>query len=93
MRTASSGSARARTRSRWGVTGAAVFQSTLAIAIGIAFTPWELDRYSIVAGCLARAGGLVAVVAMRFRRRFSWQATVAWAALYAAFVLYVGVTV
>jgi hypothetical protein len=42
-----------------------------------------------VAGCLALAGGLVAVVTLHFRRRFSWQAIVAWAALYAAFVGYV----
>ena len=35
------------------ITGAMVFQSTLPIAIGLAFTSWELDRYSIVAGCLA----------------------------------------
>jgi cation:H+ antiporter len=71
------------------ITGAMVFQSTLPVAIGLAFTPWELDRYSLVAGCLALAGGLVAVVTLHFRRRFSWQAIVAWAALYAAFVGYV----
>jgi cation:H+ antiporter len=69
-----------------------VFQSTLPVAIGLAFTPWELDRYSIVAGCLALAGGLVAVVTLQLRRRFSWQAIVAWATLYAAFVVYVAVT-
>ena len=74
------------------ITGAMVFQSTHPVPIGLAFTPWELDRYSIVAGCLALAGGLVAVVALHFRRRFSWQAIVAWAALYAAFVVYVAVT-
>ena len=74
------------------ITGAMVFQSTLPVAIGLAFTPWELDRYSIVAGCLALAGGLVAVVTLHFRRRFSWQAIVAWAALYAAFVVYVAVS-
>jgi cation:H+ antiporter len=74
------------------ITGAMVFQSTLPVAIGLAFTPWELDRYSIVAGCLALAGGLVAVVTLHLRRRFSWQAIVAWATLYSAFVVYVALS-
>jgi len=74
------------------ITGAMVFQSTLPVSIGLAFTPWELDRYSLVAGCLAFAGGLVAVVTLQVRRRFSWPAIVAWATLYAAFVVYVFAT-
>ena len=71
------------------VTGAMVFQSTLPVAIGLAFTPWELDRYSTVAGCLAIAGGLVAIVTLQLRRRFSGSAIVVWAGLYAVFVGYV----
>jgi cation:H+ antiporter len=71
------------------VTGAMVFQSTLPVAIGLAFTPWELDRYSIVAGSLAIAGGLVAIVTLQLRRRFSGAAIVVWAGLYAVFVGYV----
>lgn len=71
------------------VTGAMVFQSTIPVAIGLAFTGWELDRYSIVAGSLALAGGLVAIVALQFRRRFDGLAIFLWAALYAVFVGYV----
>ena len=71
------------------VTGAMVFQSTLPVAVGLAFTPWELESYSILAGCLALAGGVVAVVALQLRRRFSAAAILAWAALYASFVVYV----
>jgi len=71
------------------ITGAMVFQSTLPVAIGLAFTPWELDGYSLVAGGLALAGGLVAIVALRIRSRFSGGAILIWAALYAAFVTYV----
>jgi cation:H+ antiporter len=71
------------------ITGAMVFQSTLPVAIGLAFTPWELEGYSIVAGCLALAGGAVAIVALQVRGRFSGGAILAWAALYAAFVGYV----
>jgi cation:H+ antiporter len=71
------------------VTGAMVFQSTLPIAIGLAFTDWNLDGYAIVAGCLALAGGTVAIVTLQVRRRFSGRAVILWATLYAAFVGYV----
>lgn len=71
------------------ITGAMVFQSTLPVTIGLAFTPWELDSYSIVAGALALAGGLVAIVTLQIRRRFSGRAIALWAGLYAAFVVYV----
>ncbi|MCZ7589212.1 MAG: hypothetical protein M5U27_10255 [Gaiella sp.] len=69
-----------------------VFQSTIPVSIGLAFTSWELDRFSVVAGVLALAGGLVAIVALQLRRRFSVPAIVLWAALYAAFVGYVFAT-
>ena len=71
------------------ITGAMVFQSTLPVSIGLAFTPWELDSYSIVAGALALTGGLVAIVTLQIRRRFSGRAIALWAGLYAAFVVYV----
>ena len=74
------------------VTGAMVFQSTIPVAIGIAFTSWNLDRFSIVAGCLALAGGVVAIITLQIRRRFSGRAIFIWAALYAAFVAYVVAT-
>jgi cation:H+ antiporter len=71
------------------VTGAMVFQSTIPVAIGLAFTDWNLDGYSLLAGGLALAGGLVAIIALQIRRRFSGSAIVLWAAFYAAFVGYV----
>jgi cation:H+ antiporter len=71
------------------ITGAMVFQSTLPVAIGLAFTSWELDSFSIVAGCLALMGGLVAILTLQIRRRFSGRAIVIWGLLYAIFVLYV----
>jgi cation:H+ antiporter len=74
------------------ITGAMVFQSTLPVAIGLAFTSWELDSYAILAGCLALAGGLVAIMTLQIRRRFSGRAILLWALLYAAFVAYVVVT-
>ena len=71
------------------ITGALVFQSTLPMAVGLAFTSWELDTYSVLAGCLALAGGLVAILTLQIRRRFNWYAIALWGALYAAFVVYV----
>ena len=74
------------------ITGAMVFQSTLPVAIGLAFTSWELDSYAIVAGCLALVGGLVAIITLQIRRRFSGRAIVLWMLLYAGFVTYVVTT-
>ena len=71
------------------ITGAMVFQSTLPVSIGLVFTDWELDTYSVLAGGLALGGGLIAILTLQIRRRFSGRAIVIWAALYASFVAYV----
>jgi cation:H+ antiporter len=71
------------------ITGAMVFQSTLPVAFGLAFTDWDLDRYSIVAGLLALGGGGLAIFELQHRRRFTGYAVATWACLYAAFVVYV----
>ena len=71
------------------LTGAMVFQSTLPVSIGLVFTDWELDTYSVLAGGLALGGGLIAILTLQIRRRFSGRAIVIWAALYASFVAYV----
>ncbi|MBD0329122.1 MAG: sodium:calcium antiporter [Thermoleophilia bacterium] len=68
------------------ITGAMVFQSTLPVAIGLAFTDWELDRFSLGAAGLGLAGGAVAVWALQVRKRFSPGPIAIWGALYAAFV-------
>ena len=71
------------------VTGAMVFQSTLPVAVGLAFTGWELSRYALLAGSLALIGGAVALWSLHLRRRFTAPAIAAWAALFTVF----GVTV
>lgn len=71
------------------ITGAMVFQSTLPVAFGLAFTEWDLDRYSILAGLLALCGGALAIFELQHRRRFTGRAVAAWACLYASFVVYV----
>src|SRR5687767_5223942 len=47
------------------ITGAMVFQSTIPIAVGLAFTDWDLDRYAVLSGALGLAGGVVAYWALR----------------------------
>jgi cation:H+ antiporter len=71
------------------ITGAMVFQSTLPVAFGLAFTDWHLDRSSIVAASLAVAGGLLAVFELRVRRRFTAAGIAVWLLLWLAFVAYV----
>jgi cation:H+ antiporter len=68
------------------ITGAMVFQSTLPVSLGLAFTEWELTTYSVVAAGLGLAGGAVAIWALQVQRRFSLPAIFVWAALFAAFV-------
>jgi cation:H+ antiporter len=71
------------------ITGAMVFQSTVPVAFGLAFTGWELDRYAVVSVLLGLAGGMVAYWALRLRGRFNTPAIAAWAALYGAFLVFV----
>jgi cation:H+ antiporter len=71
------------------ITGAMVFQSTIPVSIGLLFTSWELDSYSILAGCLALAGGFVAIVTLKIGGPSSAPAIALWAAFYAIFVGYV----
>lgn len=67
------------------VTGAMVFQSTLPVAIGVAFTSWELDGFALLAGALALAGGTVALWAFHLRGRFSIWPIAVWIGLFATF--------
>lgn len=71
------------------LTGAMVFQSTLPVAFGLAFTDWNLSAPSIVAGSLALAGALLAAFELRVRRRFAAPGIAIWLLLWVAFVVYV----
>lgn len=71
------------------ITGAMVFQSTLPVGLGLALTDWTLSGPSAVAAALGLVGGGLALVLLRLRGRFDPLGIVAWAALYAAFVVYV----
>lgn len=71
------------------ITGAMAFQSTMPIAFGLAFTSWELGRFSLLSIGLGLAGGIVAYWTLRLRGRFSAPAIVIWGLLYATFLVYV----
>ncbi len=73
------------------ITGAMVFQSTIPIAVGLAFTDWDLDRYAVVSGVLGLAGGVVAYWALRLRGRFEALPIAIWTGLFCAFIVYVSV--
>lgn len=72
------------------ITGAMVFQGTVAVALGLVVTDWQLDRYATAAGVLALAGGVLALWRLE-RRRMGAPAVLAWAALFLALIVYVAV--
>ncbi len=74
------------------ITGAMVFQSTIPIAFGLAFTDWDLDRFAIVSGVLGLAGGALAYWALRLRGRFEPLPIAVWSALFGAFLAYVALS-
>ncbi len=74
------------------ITGAMVFQSTIPVAFGLAFTDWELDRYAVVSASLGLAGGALAYWALRLRGRFELLPVITWASLFGSFLIYVVVS-
>lgn len=66
-----------------------VFQSTIPIAVGLALTDWELDRFAVISGVLGLLGGVIAYWALRLRGRFELLPVLAWSGLFAAFIVYV----
>jgi cation:H+ antiporter len=71
------------------ITGAMVFQSTIPIAFGLAFTEWDLDSYSLLSAGLGVAGGILAYFALHRLGRFELPAVIGWGVLYAVFLGYV----
>lgn len=69
------------------ITGAMVFQSTIPVGVGLAFTDWDLSGFANLSVVLGLLGGIVAYVALRRGERFSIPAIVAWGALYFAFLV------
>ena len=73
------------------ITGAMVFQSTIPIAVGLALTEWELDKYAVLSGVLGLIGGALAYWTLRLRGRFELLPIVVWTGLFAVFLAYVAI--
>src|SRR3954469_25634336 len=71
------------------ITGAMVFQSTIAVAFGLALTDWSLDRFAVASMALGLLGGAVAYWALRLKGQFNAPAIGAWILLYVAFIVFV----
>ena len=71
------------------ITGAMVFQSTIPIAFGLAFTEWDLDKFGILSAALGIIGGLIAYETLHRRGRFITPAIIAWGLLYVTFLTFV----
>jgi len=69
------------------ITGAMVFQSSVPVAFGIAFTPWVLEPTALVAGIVGLVGGALAWWRLR-RRSFAGLYQLIWLGLFAGFVVY-----
>jgi cation:H+ antiporter len=70
------------------VTGAMAFQATIPVAFGLAATGWELEPEALVAAVIALIGGAIALVVLP-RTRVGVLPTLAWAALFVGFVVFV----
>ena len=72
------------------ITGAMAFQSTIPVAIGIAFTPWRFETVALVAAILALlAAALLWLVFARRRRKVGATALVTAGLPYLGFVAYI----
>jgi cation:H+ antiporter len=69
------------------ITGAMVFQASMPVAFGLAFTPWLLEPAAIVAGVIGLLGGAIGLWRLH-RRSFGRPFQLVWVGLYAAFLAY-----
>ena len=69
------------------ITGAMVFQASVPVAFGLAFTPWLLDPAALVAGVVGLLGGALGLWRLH-RRNFGRPYQLVWVALYLAFLAY-----
>jgi len=68
------------------ITGAMVFQSTIPVALGLAFTPWNLDSLTAFSAVLALIGGGYIYALLFLKRPIEGEYLLVGGALYAVFV-------
>jgi cation:H+ antiporter len=68
------------------IAGAMVFQSSVPVALGLAFTKWRLDSLSILSAALALLGGAYLYLLLKREKPIEGEHLLVGGALYAAFV-------
>ena len=69
------------------ITGAMVFQSTVPVAVGVLFTPWELDSLSLLSALLALISGGFVYAILKHPMQLRAVHLMACGAFYLAFVV------
>jgi cation:H+ antiporter len=69
------------------ITGAMVFQSSLPVSLGLAFTSWSLDPLTILSAALALAGGVYLYLLLMRKKPIEGGHLLVGGALYAVFVV------
>jgi cation:H+ antiporter len=75
------------------ITGAMVFQSSVPVALGLAFTSWRLDTLNALSAALALAGGAYLYVLVRRKEPIEAEYLLVGGALYAVFLAVALVTI
>jgi cation:H+ antiporter len=75
------------------ITGAMVFQSSVPVALGLAFTEWSLDMLSILSVVLALVGGAYLYLIVRRKDPIESEYLLVGGALYAVFLAVALVTI
>jgi cation:H+ antiporter len=69
------------------ITGAMVFQSSVPVALGLAFTQWSLNAINILCVALSLAGGAYLYFLLRLKKPIEGEYLLVGGALYAVFVV------
>jgi cation:H+ antiporter len=69
------------------ITGAMVFQSSVPVALGLAFTSWSLDALNVLAVALALAGGVYLYLLLSREKPIEGEHLLVGGVLYAVFVV------
>jgi cation:H+ antiporter len=75
------------------ITGAMVFQSSVPVALGLAFTSWSFDLLNLLSAALALAGGAYLYVLVRRKEPVEAEYLLVGGALYAVFLAVALVTI
>lgn len=71
------------------ISGAMVFQGSIPVTIGLWFTPWHLDQFSLASGAIAIGAGLLMQLYLRTGNVLSGRELMSLGAFYLAFVAFV----